>query len=65
VWHALKRRDIIQDSFRKTPKRDDLDDLDDLAADGRITLKWILKIQDGSLWTGFTLIKIGLSGGAL
>ena len=42
MWHAVKRKEIIQGSFRKTPKG--RDDFEDLAVDGRIILKWTLKI---------------------
>jgi hypothetical protein len=28
--------------------------LEDLDADGRMIFKWILKVQDRRVWTGFT-----------
>lgn len=38
------------------------DHLDDLNMVGRITLKWLLKKQNGRIWTGFILLRIGMSG---
>jgi hypothetical protein len=31
----------------------------------RIILRWILKIQDGVVWTGLIWLRIGTSGGLL
>jgi hypothetical protein len=36
-----------------------------LDVDGKIILRWILKKQDGMLWTGFIPLGIGTSGGTL
>jgi hypothetical protein len=32
---------------------------------GRIILKWMLKIQDGKMWTEFVWLKIGTDVGLL
>jgi hypothetical protein len=32
---------------------------------GRIILKWILKKQDGVVWTGLMWLRLGTSGGLL
>jgi len=37
--------------------------LEDLGLDERIVLKWILKIQNGRIWTGFISLRIGTIGG--
>jgi hypothetical protein len=36
---------------------------EELGIDGRITLKWILDISDGRVWTQFMLLGIEASGG--
>jgi hypothetical protein len=33
--------------------------LEDLHVDGKIILKWILKMYDGRAWTGFNCVRIG------
>jgi hypothetical protein len=35
--------------------------LEDLNLGGRIILRWILKIYDGRVWSGFTYLKERLS----
>jgi hypothetical protein len=34
--------------------------LEDLARDGKIALKWILKKQNGRVWTAFNRLRIGM-----
>jgi len=41
------------------------DELLDVSVDGRIKLEWMLKKQDGEVWTGSILLRIGTSGGIL
>jgi hypothetical protein len=36
-----------------------------ISVHGRIRLKWISKIQDIRMWTGFIWLRIGTSGGLL
>jgi len=38
---------------------------EDLGVYGRIILEWILGIQCGKVWTRYTLLRIGTSGGLL
>jgi hypothetical protein len=38
---------------------------EDLDIDGMMTLKRILKKQDGRLWTGFVWLRIGSTNGLL
>ena len=59
MWHALKRREIIQGSFRKTPKRrDDLEDSrrreDTVKMDFKVWeyVDWIYLDQDRNKWRG-------------
>jgi hypothetical protein len=33
--------------------------LEDLCTDGTIILKWILKKQEGMVWTGLTYLRMG------
>jgi hypothetical protein len=35
---------------------------EDLYADRRIIIKWILEKYDGVLWTGLIWLRIGISG---
>jgi hypothetical protein len=41
------------------------DHLEDLGADERIILKWVLKILGGRACTGFIWLRIGTSAGLL
>jgi hypothetical protein len=41
------------------------DHSDDVGVDGRIILEWIIGKQDGKVWTGFSWLRIGISGGIL
>jgi hypothetical protein len=41
------------------------DNLEDLGVDGKIILGWILRKQDGRVWTGFIWLSIGTSVGPL
>jgi hypothetical protein len=38
---------------------------EDLDTGGRIIIKLILEKYDGVVWTGFTWLRIGISGGLL
>jgi hypothetical protein len=38
------------------------DKLEDLAVDGRMTLKWIFMEWDGEAWTGLIWLRIGTGG---
>jgi hypothetical protein len=37
--------------------------LEDIANDGRIIIKWIIKYWDERVYTGFICLRIGISGG--
>jgi hypothetical protein len=39
--------------------------LEDAGIDRRIILKWIFRMWDGTAWTGFILLGIGIGGGHL
>jgi hypothetical protein len=41
------------------------DHAQDLGVDGKITLEWISRKQDGKVWSEFIWLKIGTSGGFL
>jgi hypothetical protein len=41
------------------------DQSEDLDVDGRITLQWILGKMGGKLWTGYSWLRTGTSGGLL
>jgi hypothetical protein len=55
-------RNIFRVLLGRAEERGHLEDLD---ADDKIILKWILKKQDGKSWTVFDLLRIWTCGGLL
>jgi len=52
-------------TYKVSARTPDPHNLEDLRADGRIRLKWILKNQDGEAWIGLLWLSIGTGGGHL
>jgi hypothetical protein len=38
------------------------DNSEDLSADGKVILKWVLRKQGERVWTGFISVRIGTDG---
>jgi hypothetical protein len=60
MWHVWRRREThTRFWWGNLRERDHFEDLD---IDGRIILKWTLKLYDGRAWTGLLWLRIGTSG---
>jgi len=57
-----ERRGVNRVLAGKPERKSHLGDLD---VDGRIILRWILRMWDVGVWTGSSWLMIGISGGLL
>jgi hypothetical protein len=63
MCHATKRREKRTELCSENLKNSD--HLENLGTDGKITLKYVLRAQGDSVWTGFIWLRIGTGGGPL
>jgi hypothetical protein len=60
MYHAWKRGEMHINFWQENLK--ETNHLEALSIDGRVILKWILKKEDGRVWTIFIWLSTGNSG---